>query len=65
MLITIGDRITRKKDVIERMSRQGLTEEAMKKIEKRKKKEGEEEEIRKSLSLPRAYAADTADTSDA
>jgi Protein of unknown function (DUF2985) len=48
VLIMIGDRITRKKDVVERMSIQGLTSEAMKKMEKRKKKE-EEEQVRKSL----------------
>jgi len=34
--ITIGDRRTRKKDVIERMFRQGLTEQAMNKVKKRK-----------------------------
>jgi hypothetical protein len=39
VLITIGDRRTRKKDVVERMFRQQLTGEAMKKIQKRKRKE--------------------------
>ncbi|KAF2139054.1 uncharacterized protein K452DRAFT_233317 [Aplosporella prunicola CBS 121167] len=42
VIISIGDRITRKKDVIERMSRQELTEEAMRKIEKRHEKHEEQ-----------------------
>jgi hypothetical protein len=41
VLISVGDHRTRKKDVIERMDRQELTEEAMHKIEKRKRKEME------------------------
>ncbi|KAJ5495061.1 hypothetical protein N7539_000177 [Penicillium diatomitis] len=49
ILIMIGDRRTRKKDVVERLFRQELTEEAMKKMEKRKVKEEEE---RKSMQLP-------------
>lgn len=61
LLIWIGDRRTRKKDVIERMSRQELTEEAMHKVKKDNEKEAEraaaakreEEEGKKSLSLPR------------
>lgn len=39
VMISIGDRMTRKKDVIERMFRQELTEHAIHKIEKRKEKE--------------------------
>ena len=39
VLIMIGDRMTRKKDIVERLFRQELTEEAMKKMEKRKVKE--------------------------
>lgn len=39
VLIMIGDRRTRKKDVVEQLFRQQLTEEAMKKMEKRKVKE--------------------------
>ncbi|CAG8119525.1 unnamed protein product [Penicillium salamii] len=39
VLIMIGDRRTRKKDVVERLFRQELTEEAMKKMEKKKIKE--------------------------
>lgn len=39
VLITVGDRMTRKKDVVERMFRQQLTKEAMKKMQKRRKKE--------------------------
>ncbi|KAI9737132.1 MAG: hypothetical protein M1834_000724 [Cirrosporium novae-zelandiae] len=39
VLISIGDHKTRKKDVVERMLRQELTEEAMTKLEKKKEKE--------------------------
>ncbi|KAK2614027.1 hypothetical protein N8I77_000888 [Diaporthe amygdali] len=65
LLIWIGDRQTRKKDVIERMTRQEMTEEAMHEVQKKKKKEMEaarsssEEKVngdggwRESLSLPR------------
>lgn len=41
LLIWLGDRKTRKKDVIERMSRQELTEEAMQKVKKQNQKEAE------------------------
>lgn len=41
LFIWIGDRKTRKKDVIERMSRQELTEEAMQKVQKQHQKEAE------------------------
>ncbi|KAF9731631.1 hypothetical protein PMIN01_10648 [Paraphaeosphaeria minitans] len=61
LLITIGDHRTRKKDVLERMNRQELTEEAMQHIEKKKEKESESEREdneesrkgRKSLNLRR------------
>lgn len=66
LLIWIGDRQTRKKDVIERMTRQEMTEEAMQEVQKKKKKEMEkatrsssDEYVngdggwRESLSLPR------------
>ncbi|KAK7741701.1 hypothetical protein SLS53_004761 [Cytospora paraplurivora] len=43
LLIWIGDRRTRKKDVIERMTRQELTEEAMHKVQKQNQKEAEKE----------------------
>ncbi|PVI07047.1 hypothetical protein DM02DRAFT_609423 [Periconia macrospinosa] len=43
LLITIGDRRTRKKDVVERMNRQELTEEAMHHLEKKKERESESE----------------------
>ncbi|KAL2865604.1 DUF2985 domain-containing protein [Aspergillus lucknowensis] len=39
ILITVGDRRSRKKDVVERMFRQQLTKEAMKKMEKKKREE--------------------------
>ncbi|KAF2121922.1 hypothetical protein BDV96DRAFT_639999 [Lophiotrema nucula] len=53
LLIWIGDHKTRKKDVLERMNRQELTEEAMKKVEKKKERESESDredndEIKKS-----------------
>lgn len=43
LLITIGDRLTRKKDVVERMNRQELTEEAIEHLEKKKERESESE----------------------
>jgi hypothetical protein len=39
VLISIGDHKTRKKDVVEKMFRQELTGEAMKKVEKKRMKE--------------------------
>ncbi|KAJ5461771.1 uncharacterized protein N7458_003323 [Penicillium daleae] len=58
VLIMIGDRRTRKKDVVERLFRQELTEEAMKKMEKKKVKEERksmqlEREERKSMQIDR------------
>ncbi|THY35692.1 hypothetical protein D6D01_01094 [Aureobasidium pullulans] len=44
IIISIGDRITRKKDVVERMFRQQLTEQAIHKMEKRRQKESERNE---------------------
>jgi hypothetical protein len=44
VLISVGDRITRKKDVVERMFRQQLTEQAIHKMEKRRQKESERNE---------------------
>ncbi|KAF2007990.1 hypothetical protein P154DRAFT_516764 [Amniculicola lignicola CBS 123094] len=43
LLISVGDHKTRKKDVLERMNRQELTDEAIHKIEKKKEKESESE----------------------
>lgn len=42
ILISVGDKRTRKKDVVLRMMRQGLTEEAMRKIEKHKREAGQD-----------------------
>ncbi|PCH05806.1 Protein of unknown function DUF2985 [Penicillium occitanis (nom. inval.)] len=53
ILISIGDRITRKKDVVERIARQGLTCEAIKKVEKRKMREVEQ--TRLSMDIARPY----------
>ncbi|KAI1873611.1 hypothetical protein JX265_005233 [Neoarthrinium moseri] len=44
VLISIGDRRTRKKDVVERRFRQELTQEAMRRVKQRKEKEAEEAE---------------------
>jgi len=43
LLIWLGDKRTRKKDVVERMNRQELTEEAIREVEKKKQKESESE----------------------
>lgn len=43
LLIWLGDKRTRKTDVLERMNRQELTEEAIKKVEKKKQSESESE----------------------
>ncbi|KAL1999987.1 hypothetical protein VTN02DRAFT_3717 [Thermoascus thermophilus] len=53
LLIMIGDRMTRKKDVVERLFRQQLTQEAMRKIEKRRRKE---ERRAAALERPVPYA---------
>ncbi|OJD14795.1 hypothetical protein AJ78_04883 [Emergomyces pasteurianus Ep9510] len=45
VLISVGDRRSRKKDVIERMFRQELTQEAMKKVDKRRRKDRERESM--------------------
>ncbi|PGH18559.1 hypothetical protein AJ79_00338 [Helicocarpus griseus UAMH5409] len=53
VLISVGDRKSRKKEVIERMFRQELTQEAMKKVDKRRRKDRERQsvdEARKSTS---------------
>ncbi|KXJ87422.1 hypothetical protein Micbo1qcDRAFT_167441 [Microdochium bolleyi] len=44
ILISIGDRKTRKKDVVERMFRQELTKEAMRRVEEAKEKEKTEKD---------------------
>ncbi|KAJ5958376.1 uncharacterized protein N7479_005526 [Penicillium vulpinum] len=51
VLIMVGDRRTRKKDVVERLFRQQLTEEAMRKMEKKKIKEE-----RRSAQIERSSA---------
>lgn len=43
LLIWLGDKRTRKTDVLERMNRQELTDEAIKKVEKKKERESESE----------------------
>ncbi|EFR03717.1 integral membrane protein [Nannizzia gypsea CBS 118893] len=42
IVIMVGDRMTRKKEVIEKMLRQELTQEAIKKVEKKKKRKRKE-----------------------
>ncbi|KAK4462886.1 hypothetical protein QBC42DRAFT_325895 [Cladorrhinum samala] len=70
VLISIGDRRTRKKDVLERLMRQEMTEEMMKKIRKKKEKVKEEEEkandptrltLGKGISVPVPWKAETDD----
>jgi hypothetical protein len=51
ILISVGDKRTRKKDVLERMFRQELTAQAMETLQKRKQKEGERNEL---LEVPGA-----------
>ncbi|KAF3481465.1 uncharacterized protein GIQ15_04224 [Arthroderma uncinatum] len=46
IVIMVGDRMTRKRDVIEKMLRQQLTKEAIDKVEKKKKKKQEKEKQR-------------------
>lgn len=43
LLIWLGDKRTRKNDVVERMNRQELTEEAIREVEKKKQRESESE----------------------
>lgn len=58
VLIMIGDRLTRKKDVVERLFRQQLTEEAIEKMEKKKVEE------RRSTQIERLTPDDKSPTSD-
>lgn len=52
ILISVGDKRTRKKEVVERMFRQQLTEQAMHKIEKRRKREQERNETLEATVTP-------------
>lgn len=54
-MISVGDRRSRKTEVVEQIFRQQLTEEAIKKVERHKKRDAEkkEEEERKSFSADR------------
>lgn len=54
ILIMVGDRLTRKKDVVERIARQGLTCEAIKMVEKRKLRD--EDQVRQSMDVARPHA---------
>ena len=55
ILISVGDKRTRKKDICLRMARQGLTEEAMRKVEKHKRERDEETaHLKKSIDVARA-----------
>jgi hypothetical protein len=61
VLISVGDKRTRKKDVIERMMRQELTSEAIEQMENRRMKEAEErgevsKSVRKTLKEEREEA---------
>lgn len=60
ILIMIGDRRTRKKDVIERMFRQQLTDDAMRKVQKEKRaQEAREAAARKDVSEVGRFDAST------
>lgn len=52
ILISVGDKRTRKKEVIERMFRQQLTEQAMEKIERRRLQEAERNDVLDETVLP-------------
>lgn len=54
ILISVGDKRTRKKDVVERMFRQKLTEQAMHEIEENRKKEQERNEALDATIRPAA-----------
>ena len=47
VLISIGDRRTRKQDVLERLLKQDLTGEVMKKMKRKKEKEAEKEDVKR------------------
>jgi hypothetical protein len=65
VLISRGDKKTRKKDVIERMMRQELTSEAIEEMEMRWMKEAEERgEIDKSVRKRREEARDAEETEE-
>lgn len=60
ILIALGDRRTRKKDVIERMFRQELTDDAMRKVQKEKaEREAQEAAARKDASQAGKFDAST------
>lgn len=57
IFISIGDRRTRKRDVLERLLKQDLTEEAMRKIRKKKDKEARKDEATDDEEEGRASSA--------
>ncbi|KAI2469859.1 hypothetical protein F4781DRAFT_392605 [Annulohypoxylon bovei var. microspora] len=62
ILISIGGRRTRKKDVVERMFRQDLTREAFDKIREQGKKQGDtEKQLKAELALERAHKSEAND----
>ncbi|PLN83155.1 hypothetical protein BDW42DRAFT_165413 [Aspergillus taichungensis] len=61
VLIMIGDRRTRKKEVVERMFVQQLTEEAMKKIEKKKHKKEKQASQARSVAEATSEAGEKSD----
>ncbi|KEY70575.1 hypothetical protein S7711_02725 [Stachybotrys chartarum IBT 7711] len=64
LVITLGDRKTRKKDVVKLLDRQELTNDAIKLMEKRRKENGDEESEPKGSSKPGPSSeADTAGNS--
>jgi Protein of unknown function (DUF2985) len=67
IMISVGDRITRKKEVVERLSRQALTEEAMRKVKpeiventlKNRKVENPDEEVVQRRSIEEERSSDS------
>ncbi|KAK4139627.1 uncharacterized protein C8A04DRAFT_32899 [Dichotomopilus funicola] len=64
VLISIGDRRTRKQDVLERLLKQDLTGEVMKKMKKKKEKEAEKEHAKKEGEDGVLWSNDTSFTSN-
>jgi hypothetical protein len=58
ILILIGDRRTRKKDVVERLFRQQLTDKAMKKMEKKRRKKEKREKKKAYVAVAEGYEKD-------
>lgn len=58
ILIMVGDRQSRKKEVVERMFRQELTDEAIRKLEKKKRKEARQKAELEAAGVPNVIVMD-------